>query len=61
MQKEIQNIEWDASSSDKEGYEDYMLKEIFEQPKAIRDTIGSRLSQNVKCQFEDLNISKSYL
>ena len=61
MQKEIQNIEWDASSSDKEGYEDYMLKEIFEQPKAIRDTIGSRLSPNGKCQFEDLNITKEYL
>ena len=61
MQKEIQNIEWDASSSDKEGYEDYMLKEIFEQPTAVRNTINSRLSQNGKCQFEDLNISKSYL
>ena len=61
IQKEIQNIEWDASASEKEGYEDYMLKEIFEQPKAVRDTIGSRLSQNGKCQFEDLNITKSYL
>ena len=30
--KEIKNIEWDASSSEKDGYEDYMLKEIYEQP-----------------------------
>ena len=59
--KEFQNIKWDASSSEKEGYEDYMLKEIYEQPKAIRETINSRLSSSGKCQFDDLNITKSYL
>ena len=38
--KEVKNIEWDASSADKNGFEDYMLKEIFEQPTSIRETIG---------------------
>ncbi len=41
--KEITTINWDASSSEKNGYEDYMLKEIFEQPTAIYDTIGYRV------------------
>lgn len=61
VQKEIKNIEWDATSAEKDGYEDYMLKEIYEQPRAIRETIGSRLAQNEKCHFEDIAISKEYL
>lgn len=59
--KEIKNIEWDASSAEKEGYEDYMLKEIFEQPTAIRETIGSRFKLGEKCSFDDIDISKDYL
>ena len=59
--KEIKNIEWDASSSEKDGYEDYMLKEIFEQPTAIRETIGSRFRLGEKCSFDDIDISADYL
>lgn len=59
--KEIKNIEWVASSADKNGYEDYMLKEIYEQPVAIRETIGSRLKAGESCVFNDLDISKNYL
>ena len=59
--KEIKNIEWDASAAEKDGYEDYMLKEIFEQPTAIRETIGSRFKLGEKCSFDDIEISKEYL
>lgn len=59
--KEIKNIEWDASAAEKDGYEDYMLKEIFEQPTAIRETIGSRFKLGEKCSFDDIDISKEYL
>ena len=59
--KPIKNIEWDANSADKCGYEDYMLKEIFEQPTAIRETIGSRFCLGRKCSFDDIDISKEYL
>ena len=38
-----------------------MLKEIYEQPKAIRETIGSRINLNSKCEFEELNLTKEYL
>ncbi len=61
IHKETKNIEWDAASSEKDGYEDFMLKEIYEQPTAIRETIGARLSENTKCEFEELNFSKEYL
>lgn len=59
--KEIKNIEWDASSAEKNGYEDYMLKEIFEQPTAIRETIGSRFKLGENCSFDDIDISSNYL
>lgn len=59
--KEIKNIEWDSSATEKNGYEDYMLKEIFEQPTAIRETIGSRLKLGEPCNFSDINITKEYL
>ena len=59
--KPIKNIEWDSNAADKCGYEDYMLKEIFEQPTAIRETIGSRFRLGEKCSFDDIDISKEYL
>ena len=59
--KAIKNIEWDASAAEKDGFEDYMLKEIFEQPNSIRETIGSRLKLNESCSFDDLDLSKEYL
>ena len=38
-----------------------MLKEIYEQPNAIRETIGSRLPEDGPCYFEDLDFTKEYL
>ena len=61
IDKKTQTIEWNASSAEKDGYEDYMLKEIYEQPTAIRETIGSRLNGNSKCEFDELNFNKEYL
>ena len=61
INKSIKNIEWDASSAEKDGFEDFMLKEICEQPNSIRETIGSRLKVNGPCNFDDLEITYEYL
>ncbi len=61
IEKRVKSIDWNCSAADKNGYEDYMLKEIFEQPNAVRETIGSRLPENEPCNFEDLNFSKEFL
>ena len=61
IDKKPKVIEWNASSAEKEGYEDFMLKEIYEQPTAIRETIGAKFSENSKCEFENLNFTKEYL
>ena len=61
IDKKVQTIEWNASSAEKEGYEDYMLKEIHEQPTAIRETIGAKLDEGSKCTFDELDFTKEYL
>ena len=61
IQKDIKNIEWDATAAEKDGYDDYMLKEIYEQPKSIRETIGSRIKLGAPSCFDDLNFTKEYL
>lgn len=61
IDKKIQTIEWNASSAEKDGFEDYMLKEIYEQPTAIRETIGAKLGEGSKCEFDELKITKEYL
>ena len=59
--KAIKTIDWDSSSAEKCGFEDYMLKEIYEQPTAIRETVSSYLRIEEKCNFESLNFTKEYL
>lgn len=61
IDKKTKSIEWNASSAEKDGFEDYMLKEIYEQPTAIRETIGAKLNENSKCEFDELNFTKEYL
>jgi len=42
--KEVHEVKWEAEQAEKGGYEHFMLKEIFEQPEAIRDTLKGRIS-----------------
>ncbi|MCI9063071.1 MAG: glutamine--fructose-6-phosphate transaminase (isomerizing) [Clostridia bacterium] len=58
--KKTDTITWNAMAADKNGYDDYMLKEIHEQPTAIRETIGTRIENN-HCNFSELNFTKEYL
>ncbi|MCM1283734.1 MAG: glutamine--fructose-6-phosphate transaminase (isomerizing) [Muribaculaceae bacterium] len=43
IKKESKHIDWDINAAEKGGYEHFMLKEIYEQPKAVRDTISPRI------------------
>lgn len=54
-------IDWDRNAADKNGYEDFMLKEIFEQPRAVSETITGRVIPNTKCNFPDLDLDKNYI
>ena len=61
INKECQNITWNAGAAEKDGYPDFMLKEINEQPKSIRETIGSRISNDSKTHLSDIDLDKKYL
>ena len=56
IQKELKTIDWDAESAEKGGYEHFMLKEIHEQPKVIKDTINSVLKDG-KISFESVGLT----
>ena len=49
-------IEWDASAAEKAGYEHFMLKEMYEQPKTVTDTLLPRIKDN-DIVIEELNMS----
>ncbi|MBR4394840.1 MAG: glutamine--fructose-6-phosphate transaminase (isomerizing) [Eubacteriaceae bacterium] len=51
--KEQHTVEWDVSSAEKGGYAHFMLKEIMEQPEAVRRTFSPRL-QDKRIEFEEL-------
>lgn len=46
IEKQSKHIDWDINAAEKNGYEHFMLKEIYEQPKAVRDTISPRIKDN---------------
>ena len=68
IEKELVEIEWDAEAAEKAGYEHFMMKEIQEQPKAVKDTLNSVIKENnidltsVELSTEDIRqISQIYI
>ena len=56
IEKPLTEIKWDAEAAEKGGYEHFMLKEIHEQPKVVRDTINS-VVKNDKIDFSDIGLT----
>ena len=46
VEKPVSEIQWDAAAAEKDGYEHFMMKEIHEQPRAVRDTLSPRIREN---------------
>ncbi|MFU8891237.1 MAG: isomerizing glutamine--fructose-6-phosphate transaminase, partial [Anaerosomatales bacterium] len=53
---EMMHVEWDLAAAEKGGYDDFMLKEIFEQPKAIRETLRGRMCDG-EIQLSELDMT----
>jgi glucosamine--fructose-6-phosphate aminotransferase (isomerizing) len=51
IQRDVQQITWDASSAEKSGYKHFMLKEIFEQPNVVKETLAGRIDENHDVQL----------
>jgi glucosamine--fructose-6-phosphate aminotransferase (isomerizing) len=43
VEREVIDVDWDDEAAEKSGYETFMLKEIYEQPEGVRETIGDRV------------------
>ena len=56
IEKQATRIEWDVNAAEKGGYEHFMLKEMYEQPKAITDTFSPRIKEG-KIVIEELGMT----
>lgn len=57
IQKDLVGIKWDAEAAEKGGYEHFMMKEIHEQPKAILDTMNSKIKDG-RIDLSDMGLSE---
>lgn len=60
IEPNVSYIDWDVSTAEKEGYPDFMLKEIYEQPRVIRDTLAGRLVGG-KLNLDELGLTPEEL
>ena len=56
IDKEHRHIDWDVDAAEKGGYDHFMLKEIYEQPKVVRDTISPRIRDG-RIEIEELGMT----
>ena len=61
IEREVYHVTWNADAAEKGGYEDFMLKEIHEQPKAIKDTMTSRVMMGKPITLDDIKITKQQI
>ncbi len=57
VEPDLMHVEWDLDAAEKGGFEDFMLKEIHEQPKAIRETLRGRMDESGRIQMSELDMS----
>ncbi len=58
VEPETVHVEWDLDAAEKGGYEDFMLKEIFEQPDAVRNTLRGRLDAEDRVVLDEVHLSR---
>lgn len=61
LNKEVYKVDWDVESAEKGGYEHFMLKEIHEQPKAVKDTLLPRIDKDGIVNIEEFTLDKEYI
>ena len=61
VDRDVFHVTWDSDAAEKEGYEHFMLKEIYEQPKGISDTLHRRIDENGEIKLDGIDISKEEL
>jgi len=60
VEKKPEIVTWEVSAAEREGFDHFMLKEIFEQPRALRDTVLPRIRDG-EVVFENISLPEAYL
>jgi glucosamine--fructose-6-phosphate aminotransferase (isomerizing) len=60
LEREIVEVDWDLEAAEKSGYETFMLKEIYEQPEAVGETLGDRIRHG-ELVLESLGMTEEQL
>jgi glucosamine--fructose-6-phosphate aminotransferase (isomerizing) len=60
VEKEVFEVTWDVEAAEKGGYQHFMLKEIHEEPKALRDTLIPRIADD-RIELGDISVTKEQL
>ncbi|MCH7845553.1 MAG: glutamine--fructose-6-phosphate transaminase (isomerizing) [Acidobacteria bacterium] len=61
VEREVMHIDWDAQQAEKGGYEHFMLKEIYEQPAVITETLAGRLDEDGTVWLEDVKFNDDFV
>ena len=61
VHREVFHVTWDVDAAEKEGYSHFMLKEIYEQPKGISETINRRIDENGNIKLDGISLTKEDL
>ena len=61
VEKELNEITWDVEAASKGGYEHFMLKEVYEQPNGVKETLIRRLNADGEIQLDDIKMTKEDL
>ena len=57
VKRDVLQVTWSLEDAEKDGYEHFMLKEIHEQPKAIRETLTRRLDENGRVKLDGISLT----
>ena len=61
IEPEVTHIDWDIDMAEKGGYPDFMMKEIYEQPRVVRDTLVGRLAPTGELDIDELGLTYEQL
>ncbi|MDD7717965.1 MAG: glutamine--fructose-6-phosphate transaminase (isomerizing) [Eubacteriaceae bacterium] len=61
LKRKVLHVNWSLEDAEKDGYEHFMLKEIYEQPKAIKETLNRRIDENDNITLDGITLTKEQL
>lgn len=61
IQREPYHYKWDVEAAQKNGYDHFMLKEIYEQPKVVKDNLAQRFNEDGKIELDGIKLGKAEL